>query len=74
MLSLRNLRKTLKQKKSFENIFNSYKELNINLENLKDLYELASQEKDEETIKDCFKKISNILLEIKKTEINCFTS
>ncbi len=35
---------------------------------------MASQENDEETIKDCNKKINQILLEIKKSEINCFLS
>ena len=35
---------------------------------------LASQEKDEETIQDCNKKILQILQEIKKSEINCFLS
>ena len=38
------------------------------------MYILASQEKDEETIQDCEKKITEILLEIKKSEINCFLS
>ena len=44
------------------------------MSNLKDLYLLASQEKDEETIDDCNKKILQILQEIKKNEINCFLS
>ena len=35
---------------------------------------LASQEKDEEIIQDCNKKILQILHEIKKSEINCFLS
>ncbi len=35
---------------------------------------LASQEKDEETIQDCNKKILQTLQEIKKSEINCFLS
>jgi peptide chain release factor 2 len=35
---------------------------------------LAAQEKDEETIQDCNKKIFQILQEIKKSEINCFLS
>ena len=35
---------------------------------------MASQEKDEETIQDCNKKIFQILQEIKKSEINCFLS
>ena len=38
------------------------------------MYELALQEKDDETIKDCNKKILNILSEIKKNEISCFLS
>jgi len=44
------------------------------LNNLKDLHFLASQEKDEETIQDCIKKIRQILLEVKKSEVNCFLS
>jgi len=44
------------------------------LENIKDLFELAALEKDEETILDCNKKISKILSEIKKCETNCFLS
>ena len=38
------------------------------------MYELASQEKDEETIQDCIEKISNIFLKIKKQETICFLS
>jgi len=38
------------------------------------LYLLASEEKDEETINDCNKKILQILQVIKKNEINCFLS
>ncbi len=44
------------------------------LENIKDLFDLASLEKDEETIQDCNKKIIKILFEIKKKETNCFLS
>ena len=68
------VKKTVKQKKFFEDILNSYKKFFKDLENIKDLFELASQEKDEETIQDCIKKIPKILLEIKKNEINCFLS
>ncbi len=42
--------------------------------NLKDLYNLANQEKDEEIILDCIKKIKQIFQDIKKSEINCFLS
>ena len=38
------------------------------------MYALASQEKDEDTIKDCETKIKEILLETRKSEINCFLS
>ena len=42
--------------------------------NIKDLFQLAVQEKSEETIEDCNQKINVIIEEIKKSEINCFLS
>ena len=66
------VKKTVKAKKFFEDILNSYNRLNNELENIKDLFDLATQEKDEDTLHDCIKKISNILLEIKKIETSCF--
>ena len=68
------VKKTVKQKKIFEEILNSYKKSLKDFNNLKDLYFLASSEKDEETIQDCKQKIEQILQEIKKNEINCFLS
>ena len=68
------VKKTVKQKKIFEDILNSYTKSLKDFNNLKGLYTLASQEEDEDTILDCEKKISEILLEIKKNEINCFLS
>ncbi|MDC0164505.1 peptide chain release factor 2 [Candidatus Pelagibacter bacterium] len=68
------VKKTVKQKKIFEDILNSYKKSLKDFNNLKDLYFLASSEKDEETIQDCKQKIEQILQEIKKNEINCFLS
>ena len=68
------VKKTVKQKKIFEDILNSYNKSLKDLNNLKDLYDLALQEKDDDTIKDCNKKIELILQEIKKSEINCFLS
>ena len=55
-------------------IINSYNKSLKDLNNLKDLYLLASQEKDEETLKDCNKKIEQILKGIKATEVKCFLS
>jgi len=68
------VKKTVKQKKNLENILNSYKKSFKDFNNLKDLYSLALEEKDEDTIQDCNLKISQILSEIKKNEINCFLS
>jgi len=68
------VKKTLKKKNFYENILKSYQKLFEELENIKDLFELATQEKDEETLLDCNKKISKILSEIKKNETNCFLS
>ena len=68
------VKKTVKQKKTYEEILNSYQKSLSDLNNLKDLYSLAFKEKDEETIQDCKKKIEEISKEIKKIEINCFLS
>ncbi len=68
------VKKTVKQKKIFEDILNTYKKLVKDLNNLKDLHSLASEEKDEDTINDCIKKVEQILTETKRVEINCFLS
>jgi peptide chain release factor 2 len=49
---------------------NSSKEL----ENLKDIYNLALEESNEEIFSDCLIKIEEINIKIKKTEISCFLS
>ena len=64
----------MKQKKIFEEIFNSFKKSVSEINNIKDLFDLATQEKDEETIQDCNIKIEQILIEIRKIEVNCFLS
>ena len=66
--------KTVKQKKIFDDILNSYQVSLNEIKNLKDLYQLAIQEKDEETIEDCKIKINQIFSESKKNEIRCFLS
>jgi len=68
------VKKTVKQKKIFEDILNSYKKSSSEINNLKDLYNLASQEKDDEMIQDCNIKIDQIHKDIKKIEVNCFLS
>ena len=68
------VKKTVKQKKIFEDIVESYKNSLNEVNNVKDLFKLASQESDDETIKDCFIKTEQIFKDIKKNEINCFLS
>jgi len=44
------------------------------LDNLEQLFELASKESDERVIKDCENKIQLLLTQIKKIEVSCFLS
>ena len=66
--------KILKEKKFFENIINNFNFVVNELENLEELLELASKENDSIVIKDCERKISLLLSQIKKTEVECFLS
>ena len=66
--------KILKEKKFFDNIFNVFDFTVRELENLEQLFELASKESDTEVIKDCEKKINLLINQIKKIEVSCFLS
>ena len=68
------VKKTVKQKKIFEDIVISYKKSLSEINNIKDLFNLATEESDEETIQDCNIKLEQIFKYIKKNEINCFLS
>ena len=48
--------------------------LKNDIENLKDIYNLAVEESNEEIIADCLINIEEIKKKVKKTEINCFLS
>ncbi len=67
-------KKNCKTKKIFEEILNTYKISSDDLSNLKDLYNLAKQENNTEIIEDCISKIKEIIIQLKKSEINCFLS
>ncbi len=41
---------------------------------MKDLYNLALEEKDEDILKDCYLKVEQLFKKIKENEINCFLS
>ena len=66
--------KILKEKKFFDNIINNFHFTINELENIEQLIELASKENDVVVIKDCEKKITQLLNQIKKTEVSCFLS
>ena len=68
------VKKTVKEKKIYEDILISYKNLNNEINNLKDLYSLALEEKNEDIIQDCNVKIDHLLKLVKESEINCFLS
>ena len=66
--------KILKEKKFFDNIINNFNFTINELGNIEELIELASKENDVVVIKDCEKKITQLLNQIKKTEVSCFLS
>ena len=47
------VKRTVKEKKIFEDILSSYKSILLEFNNLKDLKDLALEEKNEEILKDC---------------------
>ncbi len=57
-----------------EEISYSYESSLKEIKNIKDLFQLASAEKNEEVIAECINKIEEILKKIKKSEISCFLS
>tara|TARA_B100001093_G_C26803673_1_gene1004538 strand:+ start:479 stop:1537 length:1059 start_codon:yes stop_codon:yes gene_type:complete len=67
-------KKIIKDKKLYEKIITSFDEVKNEVDNIKDLYNLGKEEKNDEILNDCEKKIDTHLIEIKKIEINCFLS
>jgi len=68
------VKKTVKDKKNYENIINSFKKLSLEVKDLKDLYNLAIIEKNDEILHDSNNKIEELSKLIKQSEINCFLS
>ena len=67
-------KRVVKQKKIFEDLLKSFNNFSNEISNLKELYNLASQEKNDEIIEDCLSKSQSIYQAIKKNEISCFLS
>ncbi len=55
-------------------MISSYENIDKDFKNLKDLYSLGNEEKDEEILSDCELKIIELFKDIKKLEVACFLS
>ncbi len=64
--------KIIKEKKLFEDLIDSFNQSNIQLSDLKDLYELALEENNTDIQNEVSKNISDLRLTVKKNEIKCF--
>jgi peptide chain release factor 2 len=69
-----NSTKTIKEKKLFEDLINSYKSSINKLKDLGDLNQLASDENNESIQKEILQEIKDLELSVKKNEIKCFLS
>ncbi|OUX53195.1 MAG: peptide chain release factor 2 [Pelagibacteraceae bacterium TMED287] len=68
------VKKIVKEKKLYEDIISSFKNAELEIKNLKEIYNLGQEENDEAVIDDCFKKLEEIFIELKRNEIKCFLS
>ena len=66
--------KIIKEKKFHEDIINSYEDSIKELNELKDLYELATEENNHIVLKETLKKTIDLKHKIKKNETKCFLS
>ena len=68
------VKKTLKEKKLFDSILLSFKNSKSEIQDIKDLYKLGTEEDNQDVLTDCANKAEKIFQRIKKNEINCFLS
>ena len=68
------VKKTVKQKKIFLLILENYNTSLGELKNLKELLSLATKEKNQEIIDECYLDLDRIYKNLKENEINCFLS
>jgi peptide chain release factor 2 len=64
----------VKEKKIFEDILGSFESSSNEIKNLKELYNLALEENNEEILLECDTKLNQLSQIIKISEINCFLS
>ena len=70
----KSFKKIIKEKKLFEDLINSYKDTTIKLVDLKDLYQLALEENNQNLKDDIFKNLKDLRILVKNNEIKCFLS
>ena len=66
--------KTIKEKKLFEDLVNSFKDSTNHLKDLDDLYTLATDENNLNVKKEIMESIKELRSKVKKNEIRCFLS
>ena len=64
----------LKEKKFLEDLISSYKSCKSDIRNLKELYSLGTEEKNDDVIKDCELKLLKLSKDLKQLEVTCFLS
>ena len=65
-----NSKNTIKEKKFFENLINTYKESIQKLDDLSDLSELALEEKNQTVQKEILQNIKDLRVLVKKMRLN----
>jgi len=66
--------KILKEKKGYDNLLDSHQQSEKEINELYDIFQLASEENDKQLVQETLKKFSNLKEEFKKLEIKCFLS
>ena len=64
----------MREKKGYDNLLDSHKQSEKEINELYDFFQLASEENDKELVQEALKKFSNLKEEFKKLEIKCFLS
>ncbi|MEC7143622.1 MAG: peptide chain release factor 2 [Pseudomonadota bacterium] len=68
------VKKTVKQKKIYEDIYYTYQKSLRDISDIRELFDIAIKEKDNEIIEDCNNKAQDIQSTLKKCEKICFLS
>ena len=67
-------KKIIKKKNFYEELINNFDKNKIELENIKDLHSLSTEENDQAVLNECESKIKKLLKNLKFNETKCFLS